>query len=139
MKLFQEQDIQIDDERSENIVELITQAIESALSVIETMEEQIKSAGLNIPDTDEDLISNIKRDLNSLKDEPLSVSESFSSEDRSEKILEIIKKIGKGKYRVYSKKKNRKTGKRRNLGTYSSIKKAKERKKDIEFFKSMGE
>ena len=51
---------------------------------------------------------------------------------------EIIRKVGAKKYRVYSKKKNPKTGKRRNLGTFSSKKAARKRERDIEFFKRQG-
>ena len=49
-------------------------------------------------------------------------------------ISEIIRKLSNGKYRVYSKKKG-KDGKRRNLGTFSSRKKAEDREQDINFFK----
>ena len=48
---------------------------------------------------------------------------------------EIIKKIGPKKYRIYSKSKNQKTGKRKNLGTFKSKKAAKKQERNIEFFK----
>ncbi len=48
--------------------------------------------------------------------------------------LAIIKKLPNGKYRLYSKKKD-KNGKRRNLGTFDSISAAKDREKDINYFK----
>jgi hypothetical protein len=49
--------------------------------------------------------------------------------------LAIIKKLpGTSKYRLYSRKKDSK-GKRKNLGTYDSLKGAKEREKQITFFK----
>lgn len=47
----------------------------------------------------------------------------------------IIKKLKNGKYRLYSRKKG-KNGKRRNLGTYSSLKAAKKREKAVQYFKS---
>jgi len=50
-------------------------------------------------------------------------------------IKEIIRKLGPRKFRIYSKKKNKKTGKRKNLGTFSSRAAAKDREKDIAFFK----
>ena len=52
-------------------------------------------------------------------------------------IREIIKKIGKQKYRIYSKKKG-KDGKRKNLGTYTSKAAAKKREKQIQYFKHKG-
>ena len=61
---------------------------------------------------------------------------SLSESEGEEEISEIIRKLSSGDYRVYSKKKNSKTGERRNLGTYSSKSGAKEREQDIHFFKS---
>jgi hypothetical protein len=46
----------------------------------------------------------------------------------------IIRKLKSGKYRLYSRKKD-KSGKRRNLGTYDSLKAVKEREKEIQYFK----
>ena len=57
------------------------------------------------------------------------------TESDSEDLDEIIEKLAGGKYRLYSKKKNPKTGKRRNLGTFKSKDAAKEHEKDIRFFK----
>lgn len=48
--------------------------------------------------------------------------------------ISIIKKLPSGQYRLYSRKKD-KSGKRRNLGTFDSLKKAKEREKQVQFFK----
>ena len=58
------------------------------------------------------------------------------NESEDEEVSEIIRKLSSGDYRVYSKKKNPKTGERRNLGTYSSKSAAKEREQDIHFFKT---
>ena len=66
-------------------------------------------------------------------DASLQVAISESEDD----ITEIIRKLSSGDYRVYSKKKNPKTGERRNLGTYSSKKGAEDREKDINFFKTL--
>ena len=46
----------------------------------------------------------------------------------------MIKRI-KGGYRLYSRKKNAKTGKRRNLGTFKTRKAAEKHEKAIQFFK----
>jgi hypothetical protein len=47
----------------------------------------------------------------------------------------MIRKLKSGEYRLYSRKKNPKTGKRRNLGTFSSLEKAKEHERAVQFFK----
>jgi len=47
----------------------------------------------------------------------------------------MIRKLPSGKYRLYSRKKDPKTGKRRNLGTFTSRKKAVKHEKEIQFFK----
>jgi hypothetical protein len=50
----------------------------------------------------------------------------------------MIRKLSSGKYRLYSRKKNPKTGKRRNLGTFSSKAAAVQHEREIHFFKSRG-
>jgi hypothetical protein len=47
----------------------------------------------------------------------------------------MIRKIGDGQYRLYSRKKNPSTGKRRNLGTFSSLAAAKKHERAVQFFK----
>lgn len=47
----------------------------------------------------------------------------------------MIRKLASGKYRLYSRKKNPKTGKRRNLGTFTTRAKALKHEKEIQFFK----
>src|SRR5512139_1425657 len=47
----------------------------------------------------------------------------------------MIRKLAAGKYRLYSRKKNPQTGKRRNLGTFSSKKAAQQHEREIQFFK----
>ena len=47
----------------------------------------------------------------------------------------MIRKLGPGKYRLYSRKKNPKTGKRRNLGTFTSKKAALQHEREIQYFK----
>ena len=49
--------------------------------------------------------------------------------------LIMIRKLKSGKYRLYSKKKNPKTGKRRNLGTFKTRTAAKKHEKDVQYFK----
>lgn len=50
----------------------------------------------------------------------------------------MIRKLKSGEYRIYSKKVNPKTGKRRNLGTFKTIAAAKKHEGEIEFFKRRG-
>lgn len=66
-----------------------------------------------------------------------SLTGAISESDSEKEISEIIRKLASGDYRVYSKKKNKKTGERRNLGTYSSKSAAKDREQDINFFKTL--
>jgi len=47
----------------------------------------------------------------------------------------MIRKLPSGKYRLYSRKKDSKTGKRRNLGTFNTRKAAIKHEKEIQFFK----
>ncbi|MFH0869323.1 MAG: hypothetical protein V1839_03785 [archaeon] len=47
----------------------------------------------------------------------------------------VIRKIGSGKWRLYSKKINPKTGKRRNLGTFKTKKAAFIHERQVQFFK----
>ena len=47
----------------------------------------------------------------------------------------MIRKLKSGKYRLYSRKKNPKTGKRRNLGTFNTKAEAKKHERAIQYFK----
>ena len=47
----------------------------------------------------------------------------------------MIRKLKSGEYRLYSRKKNPSTGKRRNLGTFRSRAKAEEHERAVQFFK----
>ena len=47
----------------------------------------------------------------------------------------MIRKLARGKYRLYSRKKNPRTGKRRNLGTFTSRKAAEQHERAIQYFK----
>ena len=50
----------------------------------------------------------------------------------------MIRKLASGKYRLYSRKKNPKTGKRRNLGTFNSRAAAMKHEKAVQCFKRLG-
>ncbi len=47
----------------------------------------------------------------------------------------MIRKLPSGKYRLYSRKKNAKTGKRRNLGTFATRAAAQKHERAVQFFK----
>lgn len=47
----------------------------------------------------------------------------------------MIRKLKSGEYRIYSKKTDAKTGKRKNLGTFSSLAAAKKHEQEIQVFK----
>jgi hypothetical protein len=47
----------------------------------------------------------------------------------------MIRKLKSGKYRLYSRKKNAKTGKRQNLGTFNSRSAAEAHERAVQYFK----
>ena len=47
----------------------------------------------------------------------------------------MIRKLPSGGYRLYSRKKDPKTGKRKNLGTFGSLAAAKKHERAVQFFK----
>ena len=47
----------------------------------------------------------------------------------------MIRKLRDGKWRLYSRKVNPKTGRRRNLGTFTSKKAAVQHEREIQYFK----
>lgn len=50
----------------------------------------------------------------------------------------MIRKLPSGEYRLYSRKKNPKTGKRRNLGTFKSRAAAEKHERAVQFYKHGG-
>jgi hypothetical protein len=47
----------------------------------------------------------------------------------------MIRKIASGVYRLYSRKKDPRTGRRRNLGTFKSLAAARKHERAVQFFK----
>jgi hypothetical protein len=47
----------------------------------------------------------------------------------------VIRKLPSGGYRLYSRKKNPATGKRRNLGTFRTLAAAKQHERAVQYFK----
>jgi hypothetical protein len=47
----------------------------------------------------------------------------------------MIRKLASGKYRLYSRKKSAKTGKRKNLGTFATRAAAQKHERAVQFFK----
>jgi hypothetical protein len=54
------------------------------------------------------------------------------------RVKSMIRKINSGQYRLYSRKKNPKTGKVRNLGTFGSLEAAKKHEREVQYFKRRG-
>ena len=50
----------------------------------------------------------------------------------------MIRKLTTGKYRLHSRKPSRATGRRRNLGTFSTLAAARRHERQIQFFKRQG-
>ena len=50
----------------------------------------------------------------------------------------MIRKLKPGRYRLYSRKKDPRTGKRRNLGTFASRQAAEKHERAVQFFKRRG-
>jgi hypothetical protein len=59
------------------------------------------------------------------------------NQKRSE-VHAMIRKLASGKYRLYSRKVNPKTGRRRNLGTFSSRRAAEKHEQAVQYFKRRG-
>jgi len=47
----------------------------------------------------------------------------------------MIRKLKSGQYRIYSRKQDPGSGKRRNLGTFDSLEAAKKHEREIQYFK----
>ena len=50
----------------------------------------------------------------------------------------MIRKLKSGGYRLYSRKKDPRTGKRRNLGTFKTLTAARRHEQQVQFFKRRG-
>jgi hypothetical protein len=50
----------------------------------------------------------------------------------------MIRKLSSGQYRLYSRKADPKTGKRRNLGTFATREQAEKHERDVQYFKRAG-
>jgi hypothetical protein len=50
----------------------------------------------------------------------------------------MIRKLPSGGYRLYSRKPNPKTGKRRNLGTFATREQAEQHEREVQYFKRRG-
>ena len=50
----------------------------------------------------------------------------------------MIRKLSSGEYRLYSRKVDPKTGKRRNLGTFHTREQAQQHEREVQYFKRRG-
>jgi hypothetical protein len=55
---------------------------------------------------------------------------------RDAQFRSVIRKLKSGEFRLYSRKKDPRTGKRRNLGTFKTLAAAKRHERAVQFFKS---
>ncbi len=60
---------------------------------------------------------------------------SHSTNDQETKEQGMIRKLPSGKYRLYSREPDRRTGKRRNLGTFDSRQHAEQHERAVQYFK----
>ena len=67
--------------------------------------------------------------------EPYEVAVVISEYNVGSGVAAMIRKLASGKYRLYSRKKNPKTGRRRNLGTFASRAAAQKHERALQFFK----
>jgi hypothetical protein len=63
--------------------------------------------------------------------------EADRQEDAAGKVA-MIRKLGSGQYRLYSKKKDPKTGRRKNLGTFKTRTAAEKHERAVQYFKRGG-
>jgi hypothetical protein len=47
----------------------------------------------------------------------------------------MIRKLKSGQFRLYSRKKDASTGKRRNLGTFSTLEQARQHEREVQYFR----
>ncbi len=50
----------------------------------------------------------------------------------------MIRKLKSGEYRLYSRKKDPRTGRRRNLGTFKTRQQAEQHEREVQYFKRAG-
>ena len=50
----------------------------------------------------------------------------------------MIRKLKSGEFRLYSRKKDAATGKRRNLDTFSTLERAKQHEREVQYFRKRG-
>jgi len=58
--------------------------------------------------------------------------------DVDQRLSQVIRKLKSGKYRLYSRSRNPRTGKRRNLGTFPSRAAAMRHERAVQYFKRHG-
>ena len=56
----------------------------------------------------------------------------------SREVITMIRKLPSGEYRLYSRKRDPKTGRRRNLGTFKTRAAAERRERAVQYFKHRG-
>jgi hypothetical protein len=59
----------------------------------------------------------------------------IAAPERQPRRQAMIRKLASGEYRLYSRKLDPKTGKRRNLGTFPTREKAEKHEREVQYFK----
>lgn len=66
---------------------------------------------------------------------PLREADRITENRRFASILVMICKLKSRKFRLYSRKKDASMGKRRNLGTFSTLEQARQHEREVQYFK----
>ena len=59
----------------------------------------------------------------------------MARDDADEQLRGVIRKLKSGQFRLYSRKKDPRTGKRRNLGTFTTLAAARKHERAVQYFK----
>jgi hypothetical protein len=70
-----------------------------------------------------------------VSDRVLSTTTAFRARYLERRSFTMIRKLKSGKYRLYSQKKDPKTGKRKNLGTFDTREQAERHEREVQYFK----
>ena len=87
---------------------------------------------------DEYDVQNVRRDMDSagaVVCDAASIAARELHEGNWQRSLTMIRKLASGEYRLYSRKKNPGTGKRRNLGTFKTRAAAEKHEREVQYFK----
>jgi hypothetical protein len=76
-----------------------------------------------------------KRDCGKVRQTAAPTTRRFGSSEQQQRERTMIRKLASGQYRLYSRKVDPTTGKRRNLGTFDSRAAAQKHEREVQYFK----